>query len=144
MLGLLGNSFDPESALATRVHEIIGGSAVGWPGHWPSDNELLEHYDDVQTREFAHEQRVSRPLLRDLALSRSRVARLPGPERRLLLGRLDALWDEAPELQGREVALLGYRTRVTRCVAHGPRRRAAANPNPRERGTTRGRWRPPA
>jgi hypothetical protein len=41
---------------------------------------------------------------------------LPADERRALLDRVDALWDEAPQLQGRDIASLRYRTRVTRCA----------------------------
>jgi SAM-dependent methyltransferase len=115
VVGLLGNGFDPDSAWAMRLREILGGSHLDRPGHWPSDEKLLEHFRDVQSREFPHEQTVTRSQLRDLALSRSRVALLPAVEQRALLDSVDALWDEEPELQGRDIAKLGYRTRVRRC-----------------------------
>lgn len=116
VLGLLGNGFDPDSGWATRLREILGGSRLGRTGHWPSDEELLQHFASLEAREFPHQQTVTRALLRDLALSRSAVALMPTADRRALLERVDVLWDETPELQGRDSAMLPYRTRVTRCT----------------------------
>jgi SAM-dependent methyltransferase len=115
VLGLLGNGFDPDCGWAMRLREALGGSRLGRPGHWPDEEELLEHFRQVECREFAHNQTVTRALLRDLALSRSRVAVLPPDEQRELLERVDAVWDQDPELRGRDLASLGYRTRVMRC-----------------------------
>ncbi len=60
---------------------------------------------------------MDRGLLRDLALSRSSVATLEPEERRSLLDRIDRLWDEEPELGGRDRVSLPYATRVRRCRA---------------------------
>jgi SAM-dependent methyltransferase len=115
VVGLLGNGFDPSVQWAAHLREILGGSRLGRPGHWPSDEELVEYFDSVQEREFPHEQTVDRDLLRDLALSRSSVATLEAVEQERLLRRVDALWVSEPELQGRDRARLGYLTRVRRC-----------------------------
>jgi SAM-dependent methyltransferase len=115
VMGLLGNSFDTSVQWVAHLREILGGSRLGRPGHWPSDEELLQYFGSVEEREFPHEQTVDRDLLRDLALSRSSVALLERPERSVLLERVTALWVDEPELQGRDRARLGYLTRVRRC-----------------------------
>jgi SAM-dependent methyltransferase len=114
VLGLLGNRFDTSVEWVARLREILGGAHLGRPGHWPSNEELLQYFAAIDEREFPHEQTVDRGLLRDLALSRSSVATLEAGEQRALLERVDALWEE-PELQGRDCARLGYRSRVRRC-----------------------------
>jgi SAM-dependent methyltransferase len=114
VLGLLGNGFDSSAQWVARLREILGGPRLGRPGHWPGDEELLQYFDSVQEREFPHEQTVDRDLLRDLALSRSRIATLEAVEQEELLTRVDALWVNEPELHGRERARLGYVTRVRR------------------------------
>ena len=116
VLGLLGNGFDPSSGWAMRLRDLLGGSRLGRLGHWPSDEELLERFSEVEAREFPHQQTVTPARLRDLALSRSSVALLPAAEQRSLLERVEALWEQTPELQGRKSASLPYRTRVTRCT----------------------------
>jgi SAM-dependent methyltransferase len=122
VLGLLGNGFDCSVQWVARLREILDGSRLGRAGHWPSDEELLAYFDSVQEREFPHEQSVDRDLLRDLALSRSSVATLEPAEQAGLLKRVDALWDDEPELQGRDRARLGYLTHVRRCSArHVPK-----------------------
>jgi SAM-dependent methyltransferase len=115
VVGLLGNGFDSSVQWVARLREILGGSRLGRPGHWPSDDELLEYFDSVQEREFPHEQIVDPDLLRDLALSRSSIATLEAVEQEELLKRVAALWVNEPELQGRDRARLGYLTRVRRC-----------------------------
>ncbi len=115
VLGLLGNGFDPSVQWVARLREILGGSRLGRPGHWPSKKDLLEYFGSVQEREFPHEQIVDRDLLRDLALSRSRIATLGAVEQDDLLKRVAALWVNEPELEGRDRARLGYLTRVRRC-----------------------------
>ena len=113
-LGLLGNGFDSDASWVRRLREILGGPRLGRAGHWPSEEELLAWFDEVDERGFEHEHWVDRGRLRDLALSRSSVALLAPDERQALLGRVDALWDEEPELHGRVQIKLAYRTRVRR------------------------------
>ena len=113
--GVLGNGFDTSVQWVVRLREILGGSRLGRAGHWPSEQELLQHFDSVEEREFPHEQTVDRDLLRDLALSRSSVAMLDAGEQEALLQRVAALWVQEPELQGHDRARLGYITRVRRC-----------------------------
>jgi SAM-dependent methyltransferase len=115
VVGLLGNGFDISAQWVVRLREILGGSSLGRAGHWPSEEELLLYFDSVEQREFPHEQTVNRDLLRDLALSRSSVATLEAGEQEALLERVAALWVHEPELQGHDVARLGYLTRVRRC-----------------------------
>jgi SAM-dependent methyltransferase len=115
VLGLLGNGFDSSVQWVVHLREILGGSRLGRAGHWPSEEELLQYFGLVEEREFPHEQTVDRDLLRDLALSRSSVAMLEAGEQEALLERIAALWQQEPELQGRDVARLGYLTRVRRC-----------------------------
>ena len=66
----------------------------------------------MEVREFPHVQRIDLAGLRDLALSRSRLAVLSQEERRPMLEAIERLW-------AREVAApdteLPYRTRVMRC-----------------------------
>jgi SAM-dependent methyltransferase len=114
VVGLLGDGFDCSVPWVAHLREILGGSRLGRPGHWPGDAELLEYFDSVQERQFPHEQTVDRDLLRDLALSRSRIATLGPVEQDDLLKHVAALWVNEPELQGRDRAQLGYLTRVRR------------------------------
>lgn len=113
-LGLLGNGFDTSASWVRRLQEILGGPRLGRPGHWPSPDELLAWFDEAEDREFEHDHSVDRQRLRDLAMSRSSVALLPPRPRQALLDRIDALWDEEPELQRGEPITLRYRTRVRR------------------------------
>jgi SAM-dependent methyltransferase len=115
IVGLLGNGFDTSVQWAVHLREILGGTRLGRPGHWPSDEELLEYFRSVEEREFRHEQVVDRDLLRDLALSRSSVAVLEAGEQAALLDRVAALWVQEPELRGHDRVRLGYLTRVRRC-----------------------------
>jgi SAM-dependent methyltransferase len=112
-LGLLGNGFDADAAPWTRrLREVLGGSALERRGHWPEPQELEGRFGEVQVREFPHVQRIDLPGLRDLALSRSRLAVLSEEERRPLLEAIDRLWEReiaAPDTE------LPYRTRVMRC-----------------------------
>lgn len=116
VLGLLGNGFDVSVPWAARLREILGPPAIERRGHWPSVADLGEHFQDVQDREFAHEQHVDRASLRDLAVSRSNVAIMPSAEREELLASVDRLWQEEAELVGRSHALLPWITRARRCT----------------------------
>jgi SAM-dependent methyltransferase len=113
-LGLLGNGFDPSAGWAQRLRAILGGSRLGRPGHWPEAEELRQWFTDVDERQLPHDEWVDRERLLDLALSRSSVATLPPDERRALLDRISELWDDEPELRGRESVRLPYLTRVRR------------------------------
>ncbi len=113
-LGLLGNGFDSSVSWVRRLQEILGGPRLGRPGHWPSEDELLAWFDETDERQFELDHRVDRKRLLDLAVSRSSVALLAAGEREALLGRVSALWDEEPELRGRDRVTLAYLTRVRR------------------------------
>jgi ubiquinone/menaquinone biosynthesis C-methylase UbiE len=115
VLGLLGNAFDTQPPWVAHVREILGPPAIQRPGHWPSLEDLRERFEEVEDREFAHEQRVDRPGLRDLAVSRSSLAILAADQREAVLASLDRLWEQEPELAGRNDVLLPWRTRVRRC-----------------------------
>jgi SAM-dependent methyltransferase len=114
-LGLLGNGFDSSQAWIGELRQILGGSRLGRAGHWPGKEELLEQFAAVDEREFPHEESVDRERLFDLALSRSSVAMLTPDEREAILSRISSLWQQHPELRGRDSATLGYVTRVRRC-----------------------------
>jgi ubiquinone/menaquinone biosynthesis C-methylase UbiE len=115
VLGLLGNAFDTTPTWVARVREILGPPAIQRPGHWPSVEDLLEDYAEVEDREFPHEQLVDRASLRDLASSRSSLAIMPTAEREQVLAGLDLLWEQEPELIGRAQVSLPWRARVRRC-----------------------------
>jgi SAM-dependent methyltransferase len=124
VLGLLGNAFDASAPWVARVREILGPPALQRPGHWPSTEDLARIFCEVEDREFAHEQRIDRASLRDLALSRSSVAVMPAEQREAVLARLDRLWEQEPELRGRAHVPMPWHTHVRRCRrlrAHGPR-----------------------
>jgi ubiquinone/menaquinone biosynthesis C-methylase UbiE len=115
VLGLLGNGFDISTPWVARVREILGPPALERPGHWPSGEELGRRFAEVEEREFPHQQRIDRAGLRDLAVSRSRIAMMSTSERESVLAELDRLWESEPELSGRTEAMLPWRTRVRRC-----------------------------
>ena len=115
VLGLLGNAFDASVPWVARVREILGPPAIQRPGHWPSVEDLREHFAEVEDREFPHEQRMNRASLRDLASSRSSLAVMPDAQREGVLARLDRLWEQEPELAGRADVPLPWQARVRRC-----------------------------
>jgi SAM-dependent methyltransferase len=121
VLGLLGNGFDTTLAWVARVREILGPPALERPGHWPSGEQLARHFEDIEDREFPHEQRLDRGRLHDLVCSRSNVALMPTAQRDALLASLDRLWEQEPELSGRREVSLPWRARVRRCVRVRPR-----------------------
>lgn len=112
VLGLLGNGFDGSQRWVAHFRELLGGSRLGRPGHWPAEQDLTPYFDSLQEREFPHEEVIDRARLRDLALSRSNVALLEADEREALMRRIDLLWVREPELHGRDHAPLLYLTRV--------------------------------
>jgi hypothetical protein len=116
MLGLLGNGFELAAPWVARLRELLGGGQLGRPGHWPEADELHGWFACVEDAEFLLTDMVDPAKLRDLALSRSNVATLPPDQRADVLRRIDALWDEEPELRGRAQAPLMYRTRVRRAT----------------------------
>jgi SAM-dependent methyltransferase len=115
VFGLLGNGFDTSTPWVAHVRELLGPPAIERPGHWPSVEELGGRFAEVEDREFPHEQPIDAPGLRDLAVSRSRVALMGDEEREGLLAGLDRLWQQEPELRGRSTAMLPWLTRVRRC-----------------------------
>jgi SAM-dependent methyltransferase len=116
VLGLLGNGFDTSAPWVAALREILGPPAIRRPGHWPAPENLRERFVDVQEREFAHEQRIDRTGLRDLASSRSTLAILSEPEREQILAEIDRLWEQQPELAGRSDVPLPWLTRARRCA----------------------------
>ena len=132
VLGVLGNTFDRSQTWVDSLREVLDGSRVGRAGHRPSVEELAQYFESVQEREFPHEETVDRDRLRDLALSRSGIAVLAPDERNALLERLDRLWVDEPELQGRDQARLRYLTPVLRCTGVRSRHTRAAAPHPSE------------
>lgn len=115
-LGLLGNGFELSAPWVARLRELLGGARLGSRGHWPEAEELHGWFARVEDAEFPFTDTVDRAKLRDLALSRSNVATLAPDQRADVLARIDALWDEEPELRGRAQAPLVYRTRVRRAT----------------------------
>jgi SAM-dependent methyltransferase len=115
VLGLLGNGFDTSTAWVARVRKILGPPAIERPGHWPSSEVLRERFAEVDEREIPHSQRIDRAGLRDLASSRSTLAVMRDAERMSVLESLDRLWEQEPELAGREAVALPWLTRVRRC-----------------------------
>jgi SAM-dependent methyltransferase len=115
ILGMLGNGFDTSPPWVARLRQMLGGSRLGRPGHWPDQEELLERFLAVEEREFPHQERLDRDRLLDLALSRSRIASLAADERRALLEQIAELWDQEPGLRGNDSVALRYMTRVRRC-----------------------------
>lgn len=116
VLGLLGNGFDTSRPWVAKLREILGRPALERPGHWPEPERLRQRFALVRDEEFEHEQAVDCATLRDLASSRSSFAILAPQERRRALAQVDRLWQDEPELRGRELAMLPWRTRVRRCV----------------------------
>ncbi len=114
VLGLLGNGFDTSASWVRRLQEILGGPRLGRRGHWPSEEELLVWFDEIDEQRFELDHWVDRQRLLDLAGSRSSVAMLGPEERQALLGQIGTLWDEETELRGREQVTLRYLTRVRR------------------------------
>jgi ubiquinone/menaquinone biosynthesis C-methylase UbiE len=115
VLGLLGNAFDVSTPWVASLREILGPPAIQRPGHWPSVEDLLEEFIEVEDQEFPHAQRLDRAGLRALASSRSSLAIMPAAEREEILASLDRLWQQEPELSGRAEVLLPWRTRARRC-----------------------------
>ncbi len=91
VLGLLGNGFDISTPWVARVREILGPPALERPGHWPSGEELGRRFAEVEEREFPHEQRIDRAGLRDLAVSRSRIAMMSPSEREGVFSEINRL-----------------------------------------------------
>ncbi len=115
VLGLLGNAFDVSPPWVARVREILGPPAIQRPGHWPSVEDLGEDFEEIEDREFPHEQLIDRASLRDLAVSRSSVALMSEAEREGVLASLDRLWEQEPELIGRTEVSMPWLARVRRC-----------------------------
>ena len=121
VLGLLGNGFDNSGSLDGDAARASGLAGAG-PAPQPlarAPRARCGIFESVERREFRHEQPIDLAGLRDLAVSRSRVALMSPGERRQLLVDLGLLWDEHV---GTERAPLAWRTCVLR--ARGLRARA--------------------
>lgn len=120
VLGLLGNGFDNSVPWMEMLRERLGSRVPDQlPSRWPEPARLLRIFESVERRAFPHEQPIDLAGLRDLAVSRSRVALMSPGERGQLLVDLGLLWDEHV---GTERAPLAWRTCVLR--ARGLRARA--------------------
>jgi SAM-dependent methyltransferase len=112
VLGLLGNGFDNSVSWMESLRERLGSRVPGPPpSRWPDPARLEEIFESVERREFRHEQSIDLAGLRDLAVSRSRVALMAPEERRQLLEDLGLLWEEHV---GEERSVLAWRTSVLR------------------------------
>ncbi len=108
VLGLLGNGFDTSVGWMESLRERLGSRVPGGlPSRWPDPARLLQIFESVERREFRHEQSIDLAGLRDLAVSRSRVALMAPDDRDQLLEDLGQLWDEHV---GAERAVLAWRT----------------------------------
>lgn len=117
-LGLLGNGLDTSVQWVAHLRALLGKTRLGRPGHWPDETELGVWFDAVEDRRFPMDHPVDRARLLDLALSRSPIATLPPAEREATLDRVRALWDDEPELRGRDAVALPYQTLVRRARRH--------------------------
>ncbi len=115
VLGLLGNSFDTSVPWEAELRAILGPAALGRRGHWPDPERLLELFAEVEDREYAHSQPVTRARLQDYASSRSGFATLAPALREQRLQEIDRLWARTPELEGAVQAPLRWITRARRC-----------------------------
>jgi SAM-dependent methyltransferase len=117
VFGLLGNRFDTSIDWQRRLRGRPGAGAnrIYRRGHWPTQPELRQRYIEVEDAPaFAQEIEVDRDAMRDYLASTSRVATMDDAERATYLGRVDEIWDSAPELRGRETTTLVWRTSVRR------------------------------
>jgi SAM-dependent methyltransferase len=115
--GLLGNRFDTSVDWQRRLRDRggSGGGRISSRGHWPSPEELGERFAEVvDAPAFPHRVSVDRAAIREYVASTSRVSTLAPEAREALLAGVDRLWDEDPELRGREGTELLWRAVVRR------------------------------
>jgi SAM-dependent methyltransferase len=115
--GLLGNRFDTSVDWQRRLRDRggSGGGRISSRGHWPSPEELGERFAEVvDAPAFPHRVAVDRAAIREYVASTSRVSTLAPDAREALLAGVDRLWDEDPELRGRESTELLWRAVVRR------------------------------
>ncbi len=112
VLGLVWNARDERVPWVRRLGAIIGESEhESDPTRAVDDSGLFE---TVQTSTFRFWQQTSRQSLRELVLSRSKVAVLSPPEREPVLRKVDELYDEYG--RGHDGMLLPYLTHAYRAV----------------------------
>lgn len=124
VFGLLGNRFDTSVDWQRRLRGRGDRSAtrIYRKGHWPTQAELRERYAEVEdSPAFAQAIEVDREAVKDYLASTSRVATMDEEERDAYLGRVDQIWDAYPELRGREMTPLTWRTVVRRSRGLLPR-----------------------
>jgi SAM-dependent methyltransferase len=124
VFGLLGNRFDSSVDWQRQLRGRPGAGAnrIYRRGHWPTQPELRERYAEVEDAPaFAHGVEVDREAVRDYLASTSAVATLDPAARDARLTRVDALWENEPELRGRETTTLVWRTTVRRSRRPLPR-----------------------
>jgi SAM-dependent methyltransferase len=117
VFGLLGNRFDTSVDWQRRLRERAGGGGgrIYSRDHWPGPEELHERFAEVtDAPAFPHRVEVDRAAIREYVASTSRVSTLAPAAREALLAEIDRLWDEDPELRGRESTELLWRAVVRR------------------------------
>jgi ubiquinone/menaquinone biosynthesis C-methylase UbiE len=117
VFGLLGNRFDTSVDWQRRLRGRAGGGGgrIYSRDHWPGPAELHEAFTEVvDAPAFPHRVAVDRAAIREYVASTSRVSTLAPEAREALLAEVDRLWDEDPELLGRESTELVWRAVVRR------------------------------
>jgi SAM-dependent methyltransferase len=117
VFGLLGNRFDSSVDWQRRLRGRAGGGGgrISSRDHWPGPAQLHERFAEVtDAPAFPHRVDVDRAAIREYVASTSRVSTLTPAERDVLLADVDRLWDEDPELRGRERIELVWRAVVRR------------------------------
>jgi SAM-dependent methyltransferase len=99
-----------------------GGASKRRPP-WKEALEASPLFGNLERKTFQHDQRLDLGRLLDLVRSRHYYASLPPNEQDELLWQVTRLWDEHPDLAGREEVTLRYETQAYRCTRteHGER-----------------------
>jgi SAM-dependent methyltransferase len=112
-LALVWNSRDDDDPWMARLSAIIGNESIQESDVVPVlDGSGLFRW--VEAKRFAFEQVLDRDGLLDLVLSRSYLAKLPGPEREPVLEAVGALYDETAEPGGVRLAYVTECFRATK------------------------------
>jgi SAM-dependent methyltransferase len=114
--GLLGNGLDTSVPWVARLQAVLGDQKLNRAGHWPDADELCAWFDATEEQRFPFGHQVDLPRLLDLAVSRSAIASLGPAAQRQVLDRITALWDNDPDLDGRDSVQLPFLTRALRAT----------------------------
>jgi SAM-dependent methyltransferase len=123
VFGLLGNRFDTSVDWQRRLNRLgAGGKGIYRAGHWPTQEELRMRFAEVtDAPDFPQAIEIDRAALHDYLASTSQVATMDDAGRAEFFARVDAVWDEDPELAGVESTTLHWRTTVRRSRGLLPR-----------------------